>query len=152
MTLLIVVEACLFMASFLNEGAAGSDARTISNVFSLAFMLGLLLMAMLGFMAGLLLLAMLAAGLSPGRLPRPPRATVPRSGHEPSRPHRPGVATRTRVRTSKQPRLVGSTGCERGRCWLGTRSAARKSSPALAEPMWTFSSPGPQAPAARMTA
>ncbi len=69
-TLLIVVEACLFMASFLNEGAAGSDARTISNVFSLAFMLGLLLMATLGFMVGLLLLAMLAAGVLAGYLAR----------------------------------------------------------------------------------
>jgi uncharacterized membrane protein len=69
-TLLIVVEACLFIASFLNEGGPGSDSRTISNVFSLAFMLGLLLMALLGLMVGLLLLAMLAAGVLTGYLTR----------------------------------------------------------------------------------
>jgi len=68
--LLIVVDACLFLASFLNEGAPGSDGRAISNAFSLAFMLGLLLMAVLGFMVGLLLLAMLAAGVLAGYLTR----------------------------------------------------------------------------------
>jgi uncharacterized membrane protein len=70
LTLLIVVEACLFIASFLNEGAPGSEARTISNVCSLAFMLGLLLMAILGFMVGLVLLGMLAAGVLAGYLTR----------------------------------------------------------------------------------